>query len=143
MEYISHSEKETKKFVKEIIDIPPSLNAATVFVLEGELGAGKTTFVKGLEEILKISIQSPTFNIVKKYDIDYNGFKKLYHLDFYRIENVKGLDFEDMISKKENLIFIEWGSRAKESIPSFAKWIYFNYLDQDKRKIVYEKNKNN
>jgi len=138
MEYISNSEKETRNLMKEMLDISPSLDKATVFVLEGDLGAGKTTFVKGLEDILNIEITSPTFNIIKRYDINYKGFKNLYHIDFYRIENVKGLEFEDILKEKENLIFIEWGSNVKESIPSFAKWIYFNYIDQDKRKISYE-----
>jgi len=138
MEYISNSEKETRNLMKEMLDISPSLDKATVFVLEGDLGAGKTTFVKGLEDILNIEITSPTFNIIKRYDINYKGFKNLYHIDFYRIENVNGLDFEDILKEKDNLIFIEWGSNVKESIPSFAKWIYFNYIDQDKRKISYE-----
>ena len=138
MEYISNSEKETRNLMKEMLDISPSLDKATVFVLEGDLGAGKTTFVKGLEDVLNIEITSPTFNIIKRYDINYKGFKNLYHIDFYRIENVKGLDFEDILKEKDNLIFIEWGSNVKESIPSFAKWIYFNYIDQDKRKISYE-----
>ena len=138
MEYISNSEKETRNLMKGILDVSPSLDKATVFVLEGDLGAGKTTFVKGLEDVLNIEITSPTFNIIKRYDINYKGFKNLYHIDFYRIENVKGLEFEDILKEKENLIFIEWGSNVKESIPSFAKWIYFNYIDKDKRKITYE-----
>ncbi len=138
MEHITSSEKETKELIKEILDISPSLDKATVFVLEGDLGAGKTTFVKGLEDILNIEITSPTFNIVKRYDIDYKGFKNLYHIDFYRVDSVKGLEFEDILKIKDNLIFIEWGSNIKESIPSYARWIYFNYLDKDKRKISYE-----
>ena len=138
MEHITSSEKETKELIKEILDISPSLDKATVFVLEGDLGAGKTTFVKGLEDILNIEITSPTFNIVKRYDIDYKGFKNLYHIDFYRVDSVRGLEFEDILKIKDNLIFIEWGSNIKESIPSYARWIYFNYLDKDKRKISYE-----
>lgn len=138
MEYITNSEKETKDLIKEILDISPFSDRATVFVLEGELGAGKTTFVKGLEDIFNISIDSPTFNIIKRYDINYQGFNNLYHIDFYRVDNVRGLDFEAILKNKNNLIFIEWGSNIKESIPSYAKWIYFNYLDKDKRKISYE-----
>ena len=138
MEYISNSEKETRNLMKEMLDISPSLDKATVFVLEGDLGAGKTTFVKGLEDVLNIEITSPTFNIIKRYDINYKGFKNLYHIDFYRVDSVRGLEFEDILKIKDNLIFIEWGSNIKESIPSYARWIYFNYLDKDKRKISYE-----
>lgn len=137
MHQISNSEKETKDLVKKILNISSSKNHATVYVLEGELGAGKTTFVKGLEDIFGIQIKSPTFNIIKRYNIDYKGFKNLYHIDFYRVNNVEGLDFEDILKNKENLIFIEWGSNVKEHIPKFAKWIYFEYLDKDRRKISY------
>ncbi|MDD4661729.1 MAG: tRNA (adenosine(37)-N6)-threonylcarbamoyltransferase complex ATPase subunit type 1 TsaE [Candidatus Pacebacteria bacterium] len=140
MEFITKSEEETKNILLDILNINPLENKALIFVLEGELGAGKTTFTKGLEDVLKIKIKSPTFNIVKKYEIDYKGFKNFYHLDFYRVDNIKGLDFEDIILNKENLIFIEWGSKVIESIPDFAKWIYFSYLDKDKRKILYESN---
>ena len=142
MEYITNSEKETRNLIEEILDISPLKNA-TVYVLEGELGAGKTTFVKGLEDILSIKIKSPTFNIIKKYKIDYKEFKNLYHIDFYRINNIEGLDFEEILKDPQNLIFIEWGSNVKNNIPKFAKWIYFEYLGKDKRKIIYEKNKDN
>ncbi len=140
MEYITNSEKETKDLVKEMLDISPSLNNATVYILEGDLGAGKTTFVKGLEDIFNIQIKSPTFNIIKRYKIDYKGFKNLYHIDFYRVSNIEGLDFEEILKDKQNLIFIEWGSNVKENIPDFAKWIFFKYIDKDKRKIIYESN---
>lgn len=141
MEYITHSEKETRGLIKEILKESFS-KKATVYILEGELGAGKTTFVKGLEKLLNIQIKSPTFNIIKKYDIDYKGFKKLYHIDFYRVNNVSGLDFEEILKDSKNLIFIEWGSNVKKSIPNFAKWIYFKYINRDKRKIIYEEKNN-
>lgn len=143
MEYITHSEKETKELLLNILDLKPNSKKATVFALEGELGSGKTTFVKGLEEVLKIKIKSPTFNIIKRYEIDFNGFKNFYHIDFYRVKSVSGLEFEDILNKKENLIFIEWGSNIEESLPKDIKKICFEYLDKDKRKITYEGNKNN
>lgn len=143
MEYNTNSEKETKDLIKEILDISPSFKNATVYILEGELGAGKTTFVKGLEDIFNIQIKSPTFNIIKRYKIDYKGFTNLYHIDFYRVHDVEGLNFEEILKNNRNLIFIEWGSNVKKSIPSFAKWIFFEYINKDKRKIIYESNKNN
>lgn len=141
MEQITKSEKETRELVGKILDIFPFKEHATVFVLEGELGSGKTTFVKGLEEILKIRIKSPTFNIINKYKIDFKGFKYLYHIDFYRVNNVLGLEFEEILKSKENLIFIEWGSNVLKAIPRYAKWLYFEYKGEDKRRI-YEKNNN-
>ncbi|MDD4358588.1 MAG: tRNA (adenosine(37)-N6)-threonylcarbamoyltransferase complex ATPase subunit type 1 TsaE [Candidatus Pacebacteria bacterium] len=142
MKYITNSEKETRNLIKKILNISPSQNAA-VYVLEGDLGAGKTTFVKGLEDVFNIQIKSPTFNIIKRYQIDYKGFKNLYHIDFYRVNSVEGLDFEKLLKDPQNLIFIEWGSNVKKYIPSFAKWIYFKYLDKNTREIIYEAEENN
>jgi len=140
MEYITNSEKETRGLIKEILNISPFLNNATVYILEGDLGAGKTTFVKGLEDMFNIQIKSPTFNIIKRYKINYKGFKNLYHIDFYRVHDVEGLNFEEILKDKQNLIFIEWGSNVKKSIPDFAKWIFFEYINKGKRKIIYESN---
>ena len=128
MEQITKSEKETRELIGKILDISPFKEHATVFVLEGELGSGKTTFVKGLEEI-------------NKYKIDFKGFKYLYHIDFYRVSDVLGLEFEEILKDKENLVFIEWGSNVLKAIPRYAKWLYFEYKGRDKRRI-YEKNNN-
>lgn len=136
MIFISESEKETQDFLKKL-DWSRQ-KASLVYVLEGELGSGKTTFVKGLEEKFGIKISSPTFNIMKKYKIDFKGFKNLYHFDFYRVNDLKGLNFEEVTSDTENLVFIEWGSNVKKYLPSWAKWIYFENLGGNKRKILYE-----
>jgi tRNA threonylcarbamoyladenosine biosynthesis protein TsaE len=130
MEYITLNEKETQELVKELV------KDNNVFVLEGELGAGKTTFVKGLENVLGIKIKSPTFNIINRYEIDYLGYTNLYHIDFYRVNSVEGLDFNEIINNKKNLVFIEWGSNVEESIPKNATNIKFEYIDKNKRKII-------
>jgi len=131
MEYITKNEKETQGLILELIE-----KNGHIFVLEGELGAGKTTFVKGLEDALNIKIKSPTFNIINRYKIDYLGYNNLYHIDFYRVNNINGLDFDEIINDENNLIFIEWGSNVKEDIPKNAKWIKFEYINKNKRKII-------
>lgn len=131
MEYITTDEKETQKLIIDLIG-----KKEHIFVLEGELGAGKTTFVKGLEKILNVKIKSPTFNIINRYEINYLNYTNLYHIDFYRVNSVKGLDFDEIIKDKNNLIFIEWGSNVKEEIPERAKLIKFEYIDKNKRKII-------
>lgn len=132
-EKISQTKKEGKMFVKKI----KKQESALIFCLEGELGAGKTTFMQGVAKELGIKevISSPTFLLMKRYDIDYNGFKHLYHFDFYRTKSVGGLDFKRVISDPENLVFIEWGSNIKKYLPSNCYWIFFEYIDKDKRKI--------
>lgn len=138
MDVITNSEEETKKLVLSLLDIYPFKEHATIFVLQGELGSSKTTFVKGLENVLRVKIKSPTFNIIQKYKIDFRGFKNLYHIDFYRVADVLGLDFDEIVKNRENLVFIEWGENVKEHIPKYSKWIYFEYVDKHKRRI-YEK----
>jgi tRNA threonylcarbamoyladenosine biosynthesis protein TsaE len=88
--YVSKSVKETHKiaesFIKEISKKHDSKNAL-VIVMRGDLGSGKTEFVKGLKKVLSIknNILSPTFVLMKVYDITNSKFKKMYHFDLYRL----------------------------------------------------------
>ena len=78
-----------------------------VICLEGELGSGKTVFVKGFAKALGIedNITSPTFNLIKEY---LNGEMPLYHMDMYRLEgNVENIGVEDYFNKN-GVCIIEW-----------------------------------
>lgn len=114
---------------------------ATVVYLQGDLGSGKTTFTKNLCKHLglNIDITSPTFTILKSYDFPVENFKKLIHIDAYRLGSYKDLQkikIEEYLNNKENLIFIEWpnvidGDEIKSDII-----ISFDYTeDMDKRSI--------
>ncbi len=90
-------------------------NNATVVYLQGDLGSGKTTFTKNLCKYLdlNIDITSPTFTILKVYDFPVENFKKLIHIDAYRLDSYKDLQkikIEDYLKDKDNIIFIEWPS---------------------------------
>jgi tRNA threonylcarbamoyladenosine biosynthesis protein TsaE len=91
--------------------------SASVIVLEGDLGAGKTTFTKALAEHLGIdkeSVHSPTFILKKEYKASHPTFKKLVHVDAYRFnepEEAKILRLEDDMKDPSTLIVVEWPSR--------------------------------
>ena len=87
-----------------------------VLILTGDLGAGKTTFTKGLARGLDIEqmIKSPTYTIVREYD----GRLPLYHLDVYRIgEDPDSIDLDDFLFG-EGVTVIEWGELLEDSLPS-------------------------
>jgi len=138
-EVIIQSAKEMQKvgkylaneISKEILDN----KKAIVIGLEGDLGSGKTTFVQGIAKGLGIKekITSPTFVIMKKYDF-------LYHIDCYRIKSkdLLELDFKEIIKQSGNIVVIEWAERIKKVLPKDVIWMKFEYLDKDKRKIIYE-----
>jgi len=109
---------------------------ALVIGLEGDLGSGKTTFVQGLAKGLGIKdkVTSPTFVIMKEYDF-------LYHIDCYRIKSkdLLELDFKEIINQTNNIIVIEWAERVKKILPKNTIWMKFEYIDENKRKITYEK----
>ncbi len=131
---ISKSITKTQKIAKDLIKkIPKTRDSAFVIALKGDLGGGKTTFVKGLAKGLNIKekITSPTFVIYKKY----NNF---YHFDCYRIEKAKeilDLGFKQIIQDPKNIVAIEWAEKIKRIIPKQALWITFKFIDQSKREI--------
>ena len=115
--YVSHSAESTMRIAAELAEKLP--DGSTV-ALSGELGAGKTVFVKGFAAALGIDehITSPTFNIVKEYE----GKKKLYHFDVYRIGDVDELfqiGFDEYIDS-DAICIIEWADIIKEALPRDA-----------------------
>ncbi|MDQ2932806.1 MAG: tRNA (adenosine(37)-N6)-threonylcarbamoyltransferase complex ATPase subunit type 1 TsaE [bacterium] len=91
----------------------PNTSGATIAGLSGHLGAGKTAFVKCVAKELGISeeVTSPTFVIMKIYPIEHAIWKKMIHIDAYRLENpeeLKAINFNEMASDPKNLILMEW-----------------------------------
>ena len=119
-EFISNSLEETKKISADIVqNISPNENRAKIVGLYGELGSGKTTFMKYFAEALgvKDTIQSPTFVIEKIYELNNQKFKHLIHIDAYRLESAQELEklgWREIISDPTNLICIEWPERVAE-----------------------------
>ena len=106
MTIVTHSPEETAAFAAEIAE---KLNGGETLVLRGGLGAGKTTFTKGLAKALGISrnVVSPTFTLVREYE---EGRLKLYHFDLYRIEDEGELEELglDEYFRDDSVVVIEW-----------------------------------
>ena len=134
MEYISKSEKETAEIAAVIIEKYPEIR---IFGLMGDLGSGKTAFVRGVAEKIgvKQNITSPTFVIMKTYEAP---GRNLVHIDAYRLdsqEDLYSIGFDDLVSEPSNLVFIEWPEKVFKTIPKNIKLINFSYLDENSRKI--------
>lgn len=142
MKYISKSVKETQKIAADIVKRISNFKTkeATVIALEGELGAGKTVFVKGLAKAMKIKdkIKSPTFVLIKKYKANLN-LKFLYHLDCYRLKDEKDLiqlDIKEILAEPHNLVAIEWSDRVKKILPKKHIKVHIDHISDKERKIT-------
>ena len=130
--FISKSREETQAFAREYAK---TLRAGDVVVLDGEMGAGKTVFAKGVAEGLGIEeeVTSPTY----AYMNDYDG--RLFHYDCYRIESVEqaerlGLaDYFDM----GGICLIEWAQNIAPLLPPRVKRVAIKKLSEDEREITY------
>lgn len=132
LEKISFSEQDTIEFVNECFDY---IVENKLVVLTGNLGSGKTFFVKEFCKLVGInSVTSPTFALINEY----NGSIKIYHFDFYRINSVNeiiNIGFYDYLNDLDAIIFIEWGEIFKEIIPSNHIEIIFKIENEEKRDI--------
>ena len=111
-----------------------------VFALTGDLGAGKTQFVKGFVAGLEscAEVTSPTFVLVHEYE---DGRLPVYHFDFYRLDNsaaVLRIGFDDYVFG-EGVSLIEWADRYSDLIPKEAKWISFELKGENSRVITESK----
>lgn len=110
-EFITNSAEETFELAARIGEL---LKASTVFLLQGDLGAGKTVFAKGLAAGLEIdpaNVNSPTFTLINQYA----GRMTFYHLDLYRIEGganeIRELGLDEMLNEGNAVVVIEWPER--------------------------------
>ena len=146
-------EKSTTKSVKETQDLGQHLaqnilasspmQHAVVLALQGDLGAGKTTFLQGFAKGLGIKeiVNSPTFVIMKRFALKNTPFKNFYHLDLYRLntpEEILTLDFEKIISNPENIVAIEWPEKLATMLPKHVIKITFGHLEEGKRHIAID-----
>jgi len=132
--FISNSPAETEAIGRQLAEY---IDVGSILALKGDLGSGKTLFVKGLVAGLGSSadVTSPTFTIVHEYR---GGRVPVYHFDFFRVENQRsaerlGLDdyfFGDGVS------VIEWADRFPEFIAEHARWILFEIKSQNVRAII-------
>ena len=134
MIYYSKSEEDTYNFAKTLAD---RVKEGDIFLIEGELGTGKSVFVRGLARALGVSeaMPSPTFTIVNEYKAKH----LIYHFDFYRINDpfeLYEIGFEDYIYSK-GISFVEWPSKCGDLLPKNAIKININFKG-DGREIIIE-----
>jgi tRNA threonylcarbamoyladenosine biosynthesis protein TsaE len=142
---ITHSPAETKKAGEKLGRFCHSnlsdLNQALVISLEGALGGGKTTFLKGLAKIFQIqNVLSPTFIIYRSYPLKDAPFKEFYHFDFYRLEKpkeLKVLGWEEKIADPRKIIVVEWGDKFPSLLPVQKIKIEFKFKKLKEREIVF------
>ncbi|WP_260704317.1 tRNA (adenosine(37)-N6)-threonylcarbamoyltransferase complex ATPase subunit type 1 TsaE [Edaphobacter flagellatus] len=121
--------------IAEILSPTPKLA-----VLRGEVGAGKTTLVKGIAEALGAAseedVTSPTFTLVHEYV----GPKvKLYHLDLYRLETERelaALGIEEMAAESNALVLVEWGERFESLVSRMDAEIAMEHGEGDERALL-------
>jgi|ERR1700722_6074327 len=138
----SSSSEQTKKFG---IDFAKNISGrnlqrvgkeyATIIALQGNLGAGKTTFTQGFAKGLGIKrrMMSPTFVLMRR-------FKNLYHIDAYRIKKIDSLEvlgLKEIFADPKNIVLVEWPENIKKILPRGTIWLKFEYgKTENQRRIV-------
>ena len=131
---VSHSEEETLGLAEKISLF---FKKGDVVILTGELGAGKTIFVKGIARGLGIDtalVNSPSYTIVNEYR---GGSKSLFHFDLYRLGNISEL-YEtgwDDYMQKDGIMVVEWGEKGEVNLPIPRYQVSFKILDDTEREI--------
>ncbi|MFA5926983.1 MAG: tRNA (adenosine(37)-N6)-threonylcarbamoyltransferase complex ATPase subunit type 1 TsaE [Patescibacteria group bacterium] len=146
MEYISHNEKETYALADKIAK---ASHAGDIFALSGDLGSGKTTFVKAFAKSMNVGqpITSPTFVLIKTYKIAEERIEAnvLVHVDAYRLQgesDVEAIGLHEFMQRKDTIVLIEWPERVEGSLPDKTKHISFEYIDENTRKITTDPENN-
>lgn len=131
---IKYSINELDKVAQKVIE----LSTSKIILLNGEMGAGKTTLTKEICKQLRVEshISSPTFSLVNEYETNTNEI--IYHFDFYRIENEEEayhIGFDEYMDSG-NWCLIEWPINVKNLLPLNATSITIEIIDEDTRELT-------
>ncbi|MEI6659810.1 MAG: tRNA (adenosine(37)-N6)-threonylcarbamoyltransferase complex ATPase subunit type 1 TsaE [bacterium] len=134
--------EDIHKVAKELISIADKsrYQGAKIIALSGDLGAGKTTLTQEVARDLgvKENLTSPTFVIMKIYKITQKSFKRLIHIDAYRLNSdaeLLNLGFQEMADNNENIIIIEWPERVPECTKNSICKVYLSHVDSETRSL--------
>ena len=130
---IIYNENQIKNAVNFIL----KNNKFSIIRIDGEIGSGKTTLIKSLCKSLGVSenVNSPTFSLVNEYLI--NTKKKIFHFDFYRIENPEealDIGLEDYL-ESNHLCILEWGQIISEYLPEKYDFFSLHKINESTRKL--------
>ncbi len=136
-EVVTHSEEET---IRVGYELAQRLRRPCLLLLEGELGSGKTTLVKGIVSGLGAAreeeVTSPSFTLVHEYGQD----PKVYHADLYRVEGAREfatLGLDDLL-EQQAVIIVEWGEKFPDRAVEAQVRIHMELLDGEDRRITIE-----
>ena len=147
--FVSRGPRDTVRFAQKVLAQAKRRRVRPIILaLSGELGSGKTTFVRGLAAALGIreKIQSPTFVLMRTYPIQkqFHHFHHFIHIDAYRLERpaeARRLGLADIFRDRDAVVVIEWAERIKKPIPQPAVWIYCKHGRKLRERIIEIKNK--
>lgn len=122
--------------------LKPHGGGATIVALSGDLGAGKTTFVQSIAHAfgIEVPVASPTYVIEKVYEPQMGEFKRIIHIDAYRLEkshDLEALGWKEIAADTQNLILIEWPERVPELVTPGSYRVELTYIDENTRAITY------
>ena len=139
MTFTTHSAEETTAVGRELAG---QLKPGSIVLLRGDLGAGKTTLVKGIAEAFHAAaaedVTSPTFTLIHEYR---GSEVALYHIDLYRIDTQRELDtlaLDDLLGPK-SILLMEWGEKFERFRRERDAEIVIEYLGGDDRRISFSK----
>jgi len=134
--YFSKSAKETEKIGEKFSE---KLKKGDIVGFSGELGSGKTTFIKGIvKKLCNLPVTSPSFVLINEY----NGKIPVFHFDLYRLENENEIEttgWEEYIGK--GIILIEWVEKIKKFLPDNLILVKIEILGDNRRKIKIKRGK--
>jgi tRNA threonylcarbamoyladenosine biosynthesis protein TsaE len=133
VDFLSRSPEQTRRLGQRL---GAALQPGDVVCLQGDLGAGKTTFVQGIAQGWgsRDAVSSPTFIIVNVYRN--SDQKQLFHLDAYRLESTLEAEELDLVTMQaQGSLLIEWPERMERLIPRDRLWIKLEYVDQEERQM--------
>lgn len=136
IEFFSRSPEQTRRIGMRL---GSELKTGDVICLQGNLGAGKTTFVQGLAQGWGSidAVSSPTFIIVNEYRRATGG--QIFHLDAYRLESMpeaEELDLDAMLS--EGVVIVEWPEKLNGLIPNDRLWITLEHIQEEQRQMSFK-----
>jgi tRNA threonylcarbamoyladenosine biosynthesis protein TsaE len=139
-QFLTHSAEETIALGRQFA---PLLREARIVLLRGDLGAGKTTLVKGIAEGFAAAEQedvtSPTFTLVHEY---HGPERSLFHIDLYRIETIRELEtlgLDDLMREEGNILLIEWGEKFERLLRERDAEIAIERLGDQERRFTFHK----